>query len=556
MPENKTKTGAEIIGLTRKYNGTDFVNISHVNDFDMLCNFTFQKILHPESVNLTYSINNEAFTPIYQKSLRTGSLGYEALLIHNFNSTSTGNISVSVYTDKIMLSSCDIITKQYYVYTIPASGIYNASENEIEWTLTYPYTHIGDLNLDSFSLYYLYESDWQLKHFYNTFGDEVFDVFFGPMKYFNASYYVLYDLWKEPIDIGDCIGIFQSPNYCNKINLKTKVGNNFELKGYLQLGKTIKLEAVIKNCLNHPISGGNGTLTFKNPSGEVIFQESNISSYNGILNSSEFLLDSSRGVGMYSVEIFWTNGKEVAIFAIFVEVIYPEGYIPPETIILIVSLIGLAIIAIPASLVTRKYVRQRNWEKSLHDLFVLTKEGVSMYNYSFGIELKQPELISGMISALTTFMKEATGSRESLRIIDQQDKKVILTQGDYTTVALIADKNLPIIHKRVTKFTEAFERRFGKQLLNWRGELTLFKDAESIVKNYFPVSMEEQKIRGIKLKLVEFRERLLSIDDKMQVISVMRELTEFSSRYQEIINKYSFKDFNELIRIAEYKINE
>ena len=84
----------------------------------------------------------------------------------------------------------------------------------------------------------------------------------------------------------------------------------------------------------------------------------------------------------------------------------------------------------------------------------------------------------------------------------------------------------------------------------------MFKDADSIVKKYFPVSMEEQKIRGVRQKLLEFRERLLTVDDKAEIISILREITEFSSRYQQIINNYSFKDFNELIRIAEYKINE
>ena len=161
-----------------------------------------------------------------------------------------------------------------------------------------------------------------------------------------------------------------------------------------------------------------------------------------------------------------------------------------------------------------------------------------------------------MISALTTFMKEATGSKEALRIIDQQDKKIILNHGKYVIVALVCTKDLPIIHKRVKKFTEAFESRYGKQLLKWNGELTMFKDAESIIKNYFPVSIEEQQIRGVKQKLLEFRERLLSVDEKAEIISILREITEFSSRYQQIINNYSFKDFNELIQIAEYKINE
>ena len=101
-----------------------------------------------------------------------------------------------------------------------------------------------------------------------------------------------------------------------------------------------------------------------------------------------------------------------------------------------------------------------------------------------------------MISALTSFMKEATGSQQDLRIIDQEDKKVILYTGIYTRAALVCDKDLPIIHKRVKKFSEEFERKYGKRLLNWSGEITMFKDAEPLVMKYFPVSMEQKIIHG------------------------------------------------------------
>ena len=259
---------------------------------------------------------------------------------------------------------------------------------------------------------------------------------------------------------------------------------------------------------------------------------------------------------MYEIDIFWTDGKEVAFYTMSIEVRHPEGYIPPETYMFVALLIGIAASIMPISIAARKYIRQRNWEKTLHDLFVLSKQGVSMYSYSFGIEMTTPELISGMISALSTFIKEATGSKQSLRTIDQQDKKVILKQGENLTVALLCDKDIPIIHKRISKFTDAFENKYGKYLLSWRGEQHIFKDAEVIVKKYFPVSMEEQVIRGVRQKLYEFRERLLTIEEPLQIVSMMREITEFSSRYQEIINKFAFKDFNELIRISEQKIQK
>ncbi len=234
---------------------------------------------------------------------------------------------------------------------------------------------------------------------------------------------------------------------------------------------------------------------------------------------------------------------------------YPRASDPFPWLLQVVLAGMIGAFVVTASIVARKYIRQRNWEKTLHNLFVLTKEGAAIYDYSFGIEIKNPDMISGMISALTSFIKEATGSKKSLRTVDQQDKKLILSQGDSITVALLCDKDLPIIHKRISMFTQSFEDNYGKYLKNWRGEMAILKGADAIVTKHFPVSVEEQIIRGVSEKLFEFRERLNIIDDPRQIITMMQEINEFSSRYQEIINKFAIKEFNELIRLCEEKIH-
>lgn len=67
--------------------------------------------------------------------------------------------------------------------------------------------------------------------------------------------------------------------------------------------------------------------------------------------------------------------------------------------------------------------------------------------------------------------------------------------------------------------------------------------------------MEEKIIRGVRLKLTEFLERITSITDPVDVISIFREITEFTTRYQAIINKHYSKEYNELIKIAEEKLH-
>ncbi|TFG17080.1 MAG: hypothetical protein EU531_04435 [Promethearchaeota archaeon] len=67
--------------------------------------------------------------------------------------------------------------------------------------------------------------------------------------------------------------------------------------------------------------------------------------------------------------------------------------------------------------------------------------------------------------------------------------------------------------------------------------------------------MEEQVIRGVREKLIEFRERLSILSDPRHILSLMREITEFISRYQAIVNEHYLNYYNEIIKVAEKKIS-
>ncbi|GAH50245.1 unnamed protein product [marine sediment metagenome] len=203
------------------------------------------------------------------------------------------------------------------------------------------------------------------------------------------------------------------------------------------------VEAEIYDTFNQPISGGSGQILVTSALGAIIINETGLTSVNGSMSSPEVLLNPEFGEGLYNVEIFWTNGKEIASYSVQIHVDDPA-----KIVIFVGIIIGIAAASTPLAIVARKQLKQRNWKKALRNLFVLTKDGISLYEYSFGIEIQDPALISAMIAALTNFVREATGSKKALRTVDQEDKKVILYHGDYVTVALLSEKDLPIIHKR------------------------------------------------------------------------------------------------------------
>ena len=531
-------------GITRVYDGVSLEPVPNDDTVDMLCNFTYSTLVNPADFDLKYIINGEVIDPIYQPS-SWNFLGYEAYHSIVLDAPVYSDFNITVVANQT-IEWCQVYIEALYIYQRNATGTYYVDENIIEWTIEYPYEIL------TFGYFFLFERDWNFIGLYDPYGYEVEQIFFGPIYLYNHSYYAITTLLRPPLEWGTYTGIFTSPNYCKTINTKLKQGTDFVDKITFETGQTIRLDAEIFNSLGEPMTGGNGQIIIKSSSGQVVHNETGLTAINGTMSSSEIILGSAYKAGAYEVTIFWTNGEEIAYFSTTFVI---ENPVVVDILFYVALIVGIALAAIPVAFLSRRFIMQRNWEKSLRNLFVLTKDGLSLYEYSFGIEIQDPALISGMIAALTNFVREATGSKKSLRTVDQEDKKVILFHGNSTTTALLGEKDLPIIHKRIRKFSEAFEDKFGIHLKSWKGETTLFKEAEVIVTKYFPIDVEEQVIRGVRAKLVEFRERLEVLMEPNKIISMMREITDFLSRYRGIVNKYYIDYYLEIIRAAEDKIS-
>ncbi|MHA2288641.1 MAG: hypothetical protein ACXABG_07630 [Promethearchaeota archaeon] len=530
-------------GLSLRFAAGRWMQLLNDNTADFLCYFSYKKLINPALVDLKYIINNVVITPIYQRS-SFGMWGYEAYYSYPIDIPLQSPLNITVITNQT-IPTLNVYIEMYYIHLVNATGTYNVDDNKNEWTIEYYYEEI------SFGWpppIFLFERDWRFEHFLDPNGVNMTDVYFGPMYLYGKSYYGVTNFFGPPLERGTYTGIFTSPNYCNKINFEAQSGTQFIEKSSLELGQTIRLEAEIFNTFNQPMSGGDGQIILKSPSGSILINDTGLSAVNGILTSSELNLDA--GEGFYEAIVLWTNGQEIAYYSVSIQV---ED--PAKLIVFIGIIVGATIASVPIAVVARRQLKQRNWKKSLKNLFVLTKDGVSLYEYSFGIEIQDPALISAMIAALTNFVREATGSKKALRTVDQEDKKVILYHGDYVTVALLAEKDLPIIHKRIKRFTESFEDQYGIHLKGWSGETTMFKGTEILLAKEFPLDVEEQVVRGVKQKLLDFRQQLDLLKDPAHIISLMKHINDFISRYQAVVNKHYIDYYFEIIKIAEEKIS-
>jgi len=533
-------------GLSLRYGLGGWTQIFNDDTADFLCYFSYRKLINPASIDLKYIINNETITPIYQRS-SFGFWGYEAYWSYNVDAQISSPVNITVITNQT-IPTLEVFIDEYYVHLVNATGTYRVDDNYNEWTIEYYYEEINPWGWPP--PIFLFERDWNREEFLDPNGVSMDDVYIGTLELYGKSYYGVTDLLGPPLERGTYTGIFYSPNYCNKIIFKTQSGSQFIETSSLELGQTIKLEAEIHDTHNREMTGGVGQIILKSPSGVVILNDTSLTAFNGTLSSSEFLLGSGFSEGLYEVEIFWTNGQEIAYYSVSIQV---ED--PAKMIMFIAIIMVAAIASVPLALVARRQLKQRNWKKSLKNLFVLTKDGVSLYEYSFGIEIQDPALISAMIAALTNFVREATGSKKALRTVDQEDKKVILYHGDYVTVALLSEKDLPIIHKRIKRFTESFEDQYGIHLKGWKGEVSIFKGTEILLSKEFPLDVEDQIIRGVKQKLLDFRQQLDLLKDPAHIISLMKHINDFITRYQSIVNTHYINYYFEIIKIAEEKIS-
>ena len=123
-------------------------------------------------------------------------------------------------------------------------------------------------------------------------------------------------------------------------------------------------------------------------------------------------------------------------------------------------------------------------------LLVIYKEsGVAIFFKSMGTNNIDPDLISGFISAVSSF-GEKIELEQSLKEMKYGDKTVLLSEGEYIRAAIVLNKKgSDHLRKKIITFVEKFEERYADILPEWRSELKVFKDAGDLVDKIFNTSI-------------------------------------------------------------------
>jgi hypothetical protein len=120
-------------------------------------------------------------------------------------------------------------------------------------------------------------------------------------------------------------------------------------------------------------------------------------------------------------------------------------------------------------------------------LYIIYEDGRSPFDYKFSEDATQDSgLISGMFSAITSFIKETTKSTEFLQTIEHGDVTILIEYGRNLFGALFIKGNQTSeIRTQLRKFVAQFEEKYKDVLKDWGGELKPFRGANKLVEKIF-----------------------------------------------------------------------
>ncbi len=137
-------------------------------------------------------------------------------------------------------------------------------------------------------------------------------------------------------------------------------------------------------------------------------------------------------------------------------------------------------------------IMELNWTNYLFELHIVSYNGIELYNKRFYEErgLKSgthPDLMAAAFSGIQDIIKEITGSEENVDLIDQGNYKMIFEKSEYSIVILIVSEYLDIYRYKLEKLSPEVEKRYGKYIKKWTGDMSLFQDAHELIDNYFNI---------------------------------------------------------------------
>ena len=125
--------------------------------------------------------------------------------------------------------------------------------------------------------------------------------------------------------------------------------------------------------------------------------------------------------------------------------------------------------------------------KILFALMVIYKVGgLSIYTHNFKGEMLDSDLIGGFLTAIRSFGAELSKKETAMKKLSYEDFEIELVDGEFTTPALITlGFPDPITIKNFNEFLVKFETKFRKDLEQFSGNVSIFRDTKDLIDEIF-----------------------------------------------------------------------
>lgn len=134
-------------------------------------------------------------------------------------------------------------------------------------------------------------------------------------------------------------------------------------------------------------------------------------------------------------------------------------------------------------------VSDLGWKVKLRELFVISKNGIALYAFSFeqNISLQDSDLIASGFSGIQALLSEMVKTEESLTLINYHNLKILVEQVAGLMFVLVLKEESSYLKYKLRRFSEAFQDFFQDVLTSWHGETDIFIPTKSIIQQVFEI---------------------------------------------------------------------
>ncbi|MEM2637170.1 MAG: hypothetical protein QXL15_02340, partial [Candidatus Korarchaeota archaeon] len=315
------------------------------------------------------------------------------------------------------------------------------------------------------------ELDWNVE-FFDPLGEKTAKLIIS-QKIFGREYLMVrcVPTYGEFFAGNYVIRVF-APNYISSI--ATKVN---------RAGETISTDTFyIGELLIFEVEGGyNGTFSISlYHRGELYWNTSIYSAENKYIFYIPLNLTQE---GKIQLIVVWENETQYGYKTLELNII-PA---PPEYINYLIYGVFTGLFTVGVIIYLRHWLHIRNWEEKIKILYVYTPDGRYLWSYGFKPgKTFDPVLIVNFLSAITSFMEEAVSGGKRLDVISQEENKIVISWGNKIVTALLTEKYVEIMKKKLDQFTKEFERYYSSELEKFTGNINVFNDALLLLHKTFP----------------------------------------------------------------------